>query len=168
MAEFVGAPILVALMALLFRVFLKRRLVDEARRQADRGLLGAMEGHAEVDISVTEGTLWQRIVSAKGLTAISHYYAMGWAAMWKDIAGGRLLAGALGTWVPQDVWQPLFVSSNPVVAAVWGPVIGPLVSVVSFVCSIGNVPLAAILWNGGISFGGVIAFIFADLIIIPF
>lgn len=166
-AEFVGAPIMVALMALLFRVFLKRGLVDEARRQADRGLLGAMEGHAEMDMSVTEGTLWQRIFSDRGLTAISHYYAMDWAAIWKDIAGGLLLAGALGAWVPQDVWQTLFVSSNPVVAAVWGPVIGPLVSVVSFVCSIGNVPLAAILWNGGISFGGVIAFIFADLIIIP-
>ena len=166
-AEFVGAPIMVVFMAVLFRLFLKRSLVDEARRQADRGLLGAMEGHAEMDMSVTEGTLLQRIFSDRGLTAISHYYAMDWAAIWKDIAGGLLLAGALGAWVPQEFWKTLFVSSNPVVAAVWGPIIGPLVSVVSFVCSIGNVPLAAILWNGGISFGGVIAFIFADLIIIP-
>ena len=167
LAEFVGAPIMVAFMALLFRLFIHRPLVDEARRQADRGLLGAMEGHAEMDMSVTEGTLLQRIFSDRGFTAISHYYAMDWAAIWKDIAGGLLLAGALGAWVPQDVWKTLFVSSNPVVAAVWGPVVGPLVSVVSFVCSIGNVPLAAILWNGGISFGGVISFIFADLIIIP-
>jgi uncharacterized membrane protein YraQ (UPF0718 family) len=92
---------------------------------------------------------------------------MDWAAISKDITCGLLVAGALGAWIPQYIWETLFVSSNPVLAAVWGPVIGPLVSVVSFVCSIGNVRLAAILWNGGISFGGVIAFIFADLIIIP-
>jgi uncharacterized membrane protein YraQ (UPF0718 family) len=82
---------------------------------------------------------------------------MDWAAIWKDIVGGLLLADALGAWAPEEFCKTLFVSSNPVLAAVWGPVIGPLVSVVSLVCSIGNVPLAAILWNGGISFGGVAA-----------
>ena len=120
-----------------------------------------------MDISVNEGTLWQRIFSERGFTTISQYYVMDWARHLEGIAGGLLLAGAPGPWVPQDVWQALLLSSDPVVAAVWGPLIGPLVSVISFVCSIGNVPLAAILWNGGISFGGVIAFIFADLIIIP-
>jgi uncharacterized membrane protein YraQ (UPF0718 family) len=92
---------------------------------------------------------------------------MDWAAIWKDIAVGLLIAGALAAWIPNDVWQRLFLTSDPTLAKVWGPLIGPLISVVSFVCSIGNVPLAAVLWNGGISFGGVMAFIFADLIILP-
>src|SRR3979490_1440501 len=168
LAEFVGAPIMVALLVLLFRRFLSPQLVDDARRQADRGLVGRMEGHAEMDMSVTEGgSLWQRITSDQGLTAISHYFVMDWAAVWLDIAGGLLIAGALAAWVPAEFWQSFFVVDHPLVATLWGPIVGPLVAVVSFVCSVGNVPLAAVLWNGGISFGGVIAFIFADLIILP-
>jgi uncharacterized membrane protein YraQ (UPF0718 family) len=166
-AEVVGAPVMVAVMALLFRRFLSARLTDEARREAEQGRRGSMEGHAEMDMSVTDGPLLRRITSPVGFTAISHYFVMDWAAVWKDIAGGLLLAGALAAWVPDEFWQRLFISSNPVLAALWGPIIGPLVAIISFVCSVGNVPLAAVLWNGGISFGGVIAFIFADLIILP-
>jgi len=73
----------------------------------------------------------------------------------------------LAAWVPSDLWQKFFLVSHPVAAKIWGPIIGPLVAVLSFVCSVGNVPLAAVLWNGGISFGGVIAFIYADLIVLP-
>src|SRR6195256_1885904 len=167
LAEFVGAPIMVGLLVLLFRRFLTRELLQEAKAQADRGIAGRMEGHAEMDMSVTEGTLWQRITSEKGLTAISHYFVMDWAAVWLDIAGGLLIAGALAAWVPAEFWQSFFVVNHPLVATLWGPIVGPLVAVVSFVCSVGNIPLAAVLWNGGISFGGVIAFIFADLIILP-
>src|SRR5207247_4092132 len=79
-AEFFGGLSMVAILALLFRAFLRRELVEEARRQADRGLVGSMEGHAEMDMSVTEGTLWQRITSARGFTAISHYFVMDWVA----------------------------------------------------------------------------------------
>jgi uncharacterized membrane protein YraQ (UPF0718 family) len=89
------------------------------------------------------------------------------AAVWLDIVGGLLIAGALAAWVPDTFWQSLFLTGHPVLAALWGPIVGPLVAVISFVCSVGNIPLAAVLWNGGISFGGVIAFIFADLIVIP-
>jgi uncharacterized membrane protein YraQ (UPF0718 family) len=84
-----------------------------------------------------------------------------------DIAGGLLIAGALAAWVPDSFWQGIFLQHHGALATLWGPLIGPLVSLLSFVCSIGNVPLAAVLWNGGISFGGVLAFIFADLIILP-
>ena len=167
LAEFVGGPLMIAVLALLFRRFLTARLVAEARVQADRGLAGVMEGHAEMDMSVTEGPLLRRILSGRGFTAISHYFLMDWASIWKDIVIGLLLAGALGAWVPREGWQAFFLTQDPRLAAVWGPLVGPLVSVISFVCSIGNVPLAAVLWNGGISFGGVISFIFADLIIIP-
>jgi len=92
---------------------------------------------------------------------------MDWAAVWTDIAGGLVIAGAIGAWVPDTFWRTFFLVSHPTAALIWGPLVGPLISVVSFVCSVGNVPLAAVLWNGGISFGGVVAFIFADLIIIP-
>jgi uncharacterized membrane protein YraQ (UPF0718 family) len=167
LAEFVGAPIMVGLLIVLFRRFLNRELLEQAKAQADRGVKGRMEGHAEMDMSVTEGTLIQRIFSHRGFTAISHYFVMDWAAIWRDIAGGLLLAGALAAWVPNEFWQRFFLVQHPVAALFWGPVVGPIVAMLSFVCSIGNVPLAAVLWNGGISFGGVISFIFADLIVLP-
>jgi uncharacterized membrane protein YraQ (UPF0718 family) len=166
-AEFLGGPVMVVLMALLFRKFLSSRLASEARAQAGRGLKGKMEGHAEMDMSVTEGTFWQRITSKEGLTATSHYFVMDWLAVWKDIAGGLLIAGALAAWVPKDFWKEFFLVSHPIAATFWGPIVGPLVAVISFVCSVGNIPLAAVLWNGGISFGGVIAFIYADLLVLP-
>jgi uncharacterized membrane protein YraQ (UPF0718 family) len=166
-AEFVGGPLMVVLMALLFRMFLSRKLVAEAWAQADKGLKGKMEGHADMDMSVTEGSLWQRITSKDGLAAISHYFVMDWAAVWKDIAGGLLIAGALAAWVPTNFWKEFFLVSHPVAAKFWGPIVGPIVAVLSFVCSVGNIPLAAVLWNGGISFGGVIAFIYADLLVLP-
>lgn len=167
LAEFVGAPIMVAVMVLLFRRFLSPRLLREAKEQADRGLTGRMEGMADMDMAVTEGSLWQRITSEEGLTAISHYFVMDWASVWMDIVGGLLIAGALAAWVPHEFWQGFFLAGHPLLAKLWGPLIGPLVAVVSFVCSVGNIPLAAVLWNNGISFGGVIAFIFADLIVLP-
>ena len=167
LAEFLGGPLMIVILALLFRRFLTRRIVAEARAQADRGLLGSMEGHVEMDMSVTGGSIWERLRSPKGFTAVANYFVMDWAAIWKDIFGGLLIAGALAAWVPHSFWESLFFVDHPTLAKLWGPLIGPLVAVVSFVCSIGNVPLAAVLWNGGISFGGVIAFIFADLIVLP-
>src|SRR6266699_2241938 len=166
-AEFLGGVLMVVLMALLFRMFLSNKLVAEARAQAERGFKGKMEGHAEMDMSVTRGSLLQRISSEDGFTATSHYFVMDLAAVWKDIAGGLLIAGALAAWVPADFWKEFFLVSHPVAAKIWGPIVGPIVAIFSFVCSVGNVPLAAVLWNGGISFGGVIAFIYADLLVLP-
>jgi uncharacterized protein len=168
LAEFTGGPLMVVIVAVLFRIFLSGELVREAKEQADKGIKGIMEGHAEMDISVENGrSFWQRLTSREGITATSHYFVMDVVAVWKDIAGGLLLAGALAAWVPQDFWKSFFLTSHPIVAALWGPIIGPLVAIFSFVCSVGNIPLAAVLWNGGISFGGVIAFIYADLIVLP-
>src|SRR5947209_5715258 len=168
MAEFVGGPIMIVLLAVLFRIFLRRRLVTDALAQANRGIAGSMEGHAAMDMSVTgAGSFWRRLTSARGFTAVSHIFVMEWAAIWRDIAVGLLITGALAAWVPMHFWKSFFLTDHPVLAGVWGPLVGPIVAVVSFVCSIGNVPLAAVLWNGGISFGGVVAFIFADLIILP-
>jgi uncharacterized membrane protein YraQ (UPF0718 family) len=168
LAEFVGGPLMIIMIALLFRVFLRPRLVEAARAQADLGLAGSMEGHAAMDMSVhDEGTVWQRLRSPAGFTSVAHVFVMEWAAVIRDIAVGLFVAGAVAAWVPESFWQHLFFTDHPFWSKVWGPLLAPLVSVLSFVCSIGNVPLAAVLWNGGISFGGVTSFIFADLIIIP-
>jgi uncharacterized protein len=168
LAEFIGGPIMIVLVAVAFRLFVRQRIIDAARRQADRGLAGSMEGHAAMDMSIrSSGGFWQRLGSRDGYTAVSHIFVMEWASVLRDIAGGLLIAGAVGAWVPDSFWRHLFLTSHPLAARLWGPLIGPVISMLSFVCSIGNVPLAGVLWNGGISFGGVVAFIFADLIIIP-
>jgi hypothetical protein len=168
LAEFVGGPIMIVLLAVAFRLFVRQQLIDEARRQADRGLAGSMEGHAAMDMSITAaGSFRRRLFSREGYTSVSHIFVMEWAAVLRDVVIGLLIAGAVGAWVPDSFWQHLFLTSHPLAARLWGPLIGPVISVLSFVCSIGNVPLAGVLWNGGISFGGVVAFIFADLIIIP-
>jgi len=166
-AEFVGGPIMIVLLAVLFRLFVKQHDVAAARAQAEKGLRGYMEGHAAMDMSVREGTLRQKVVSGEGFTAISHLFVMDWASVIRDIVLGLLIAGALAAWVPESFWKVFFLTDQPRLALLWGPLVGPIVSVVSFVCSIGNVPLAAVLWNNGISFGGVISFIFADLVILP-
>jgi uncharacterized membrane protein YraQ (UPF0718 family) len=167
-AEFVGGPIMLVLLALLFRRFLSGSLLEQARRQAERGLAGSMEGHAVMDMSISRGgSVWSRLLSAEGFTSVAQIFVMEWAAVIRDIVIGLFVAGATGAWVPASWWQNLFLTDSPTVAKLWGPIVGVLVAVLSSTCSIGNVPLAAVLWNGGISFGGVVAFIFADLIIIP-
>jgi uncharacterized protein len=167
-AEFIGGPLMIVVLAVLFRLFVRTRLVDAAREQADRGLAGSMEGHAAMDMSIKgDGSFLQRLFSAQGFTSVSHVFVMEWLAILRDLVLGLFIAGAVAAWVPQTFWQDFFLADDPGWAAVWGPIVGPIVAIVSFVCSIGNVPLAAVLWNGGISFGGVISFIFADLLIIP-
>jgi uncharacterized membrane protein YraQ (UPF0718 family) len=168
LAEFTGGPIMIVLMALAFRLFVRKRTITAAREQADKGLAGSMEGHAAMDMSITSGGgFWQRLISRDGYTSVSSIFVMEWAAVIRDIILGLLIAGAVAAWVPDSFWRQLFLTGHPLAAQLWGPVIGPVISLLSFVCSIGNAPLAAVLWNGGISFGGVVAFIFADLIIIP-
>jgi uncharacterized protein len=168
LGEFVGAPLMIVLVALLFRLFLSRRLLDEALREAAEGRVGSMEGHAEMDMSVQRhGSLWARLRSPDGFTATADYFVMDWAAVGRDIVVGLVAAGALAAWVPDSFWRRLFLEHHGTVGKLWGPLIGPAVAMISFVCSVGNVPLAAVLWNGGISFGGVLAFVFADLIILP-
>jgi uncharacterized membrane protein YraQ (UPF0718 family) len=167
-AEFTGGPIMIVLVAVLFRLFMRERVLREARRNAERGLAGSMEGHAAMDMSIRRGgSFRQRLFSGEGLTAVSHVFVMEWAAILKDLVIGLLIAGAVAAWVPGGFWQRFFLTGHPVATELWGPFVGPLVAVLSFVCSIGNVPLAVVLWSGGISFGGVISFIFADLIILP-
>jgi YHS domain-containing protein len=143
-------------------------MVDEAKRQAERGVFGSThEAHGDMDMSVTDGPFLSRLLSPRAFTAISHSFFMDLNALYVDLGLGFLIAGALAAWVPNSWWQAFFLTSNPTLNEFWSPLIGPVISMLSFVCSVGNVPLAAVLWNGGISFGGVISFIFADLVILP-
>jgi len=166
-AEFVGGILMVIFIALIFRFTLTSRLVNMAKTQAEKGLMGRMEGHAAMDMSVSGGTFLSRLFSGRGFSAVSNFFVMDWASVWVDIVLGLLIAGALAAWVPDSFWRTFFFSNNPSLAKIEGPLIGPLVAIISFVCSVGNVPLAAVLWRGGISFGGVVSFIFADLITLP-
>src|ERR687886_628416 len=120
LGEIVGGTLMIAILAFLFRIFLTPRLVDAARRQAERGLVGSMEGHAEMDMSVAEGPLLKRLTSPQGFTATSHYLIMDRASIWKDIVLRLLIAGALAAWVPHSFWESFFLTDRPVVAPVLG------------------------------------------------
>ena len=168
LAEFVGGPIMIVVLAVLFRLLLRDKLLRDAREQAERGLAGSMEGHAAMDMSIAgQGSFARRLCSGEGFTSVAHVFVMEWAAILRDLVIGLLIAGAIAAWVPDSFWSHFFFEGHPLASRLWGPLIGPLVAVFSFVCSIGNVPLAVVLWKGGISFGGVVAFIFADLLILP-
>ncbi|WP_031087331.1 permease [Streptomyces sp. NRRL WC-3549] len=167
-AEFTGGTFMIIALAVLFRLFLRDQLLRGAREQAERGVAGSMEGHAAMDMSVRrEGSFVRRLFSRDGFTSVSHVFVMEWAAILRDLVVGLLIAGAIAAWVPDSFWRAFFFDGHPLASKLWGPLIGPLVAIASFVCSVGNVPLAVVLWKGGISFGGVVAFLFADLLILP-
>ncbi len=166
-AEFAGGLVMVVLLALIFRLTLTPRLTASARAQAERGVRGKMEGHAAMDMSLSEGPLLDRVRAPQALTFLSHNFFMSVASLWWDLLLGFLIAGAIGAWVPAAFWSHLFLGGHGFGPELWSALIGPLVALLSYVCSVGNVPLAAILWRNGIGFGGAIAFVFGDLIIIP-
>lgn len=166
-AEIVGGIIMIIIISLIYRFTLKEKLIKEAKLQADKNIIGRMEGHSSMEESTASSSFFGRLFSSKGITLISHYYVMDWLSVWIDVVIGFLLAGVLATFVPEVFWQKLFFTENQYLAFMIGPLVGPLVAIMSFVCSVGNIPLAAVLWRGGISFGGVISFIFADLLVLP-
>ena len=167
-AEFAGGLLMAVIVWILFKLTLRERMVQAARTQAERGVFGsAHEAHADMDVSITDGPFLSRLFSPRAFTAIAHAFYMDLYALYVDLGLGFLIAGALAAWVPNSWWQAFFLTGNPTLNEFWSPLVGPVISMLSFVCSVGNVPLAVVLWNGGISFGGVISFVFADLIILP-
>jgi uncharacterized membrane protein YraQ (UPF0718 family)/YHS domain-containing protein len=160
--EYLGGIVMIALMSLLLRTFVSRRLEGEARehaRAADTGHQHHMAG---------ERMSWRdRLTSASAWSDVAHNFRGDWQMLYKEIAIGFLLSGFVAQ-LGNGFFNGLFLSHSPaLVQSLWGALIGPVIAVLSFVCSVGNVPLAAVLWSGGISFSGVMAFIFADLIILP-
>jgi uncharacterized protein len=166
-AELIGGPVMIVLIVLMFRTLLEPKSIESAVAEAKRNVAGSMEGHAEMSMARRQGSWRDRLLSRQGWIAISHGYVMNWSMLWRDILVGVVVAGALSAWVPPRFWQALFLTGHPVAASIWGAFIGPLIAIASFTCSVGNIPFASVLWQGGISFGGVIAFIFGDLIIPP-
>ncbi len=162
LAEYVGGLVMIVLMTVGLRAFVSRQVEARARehaRDADAGHQHHMAG---------ESLSWrERLTSASAWSDVAHNFRGDWQMLWKEITVGFLLAGFVAQ-LGDDVFNTLFLTDSPaLVQAAWGAVIGPVIAVASFVCSVGNVPLAAVLWSGGISFAGVMAFIFADLIILP-
>jgi uncharacterized membrane protein YraQ (UPF0718 family)/YHS domain-containing protein len=163
LAEFVGGLVLIALMTALLRFFVSPRLEERARVHAERAQ-AKHEHHA----ASSEGMSWrERLTSAEAWSDVAHNFRGDWGMLWKEITTGFLLAGFIAL-LGDDFFNFLFVSDAPdALRTIENVIAGPIIAVLSFVCSIGNVPLAAVLWSGGISFAGVMAFIFADLIVLP-
>jgi uncharacterized membrane protein YraQ (UPF0718 family) len=163
LAEFVGGLVLIGLMTTLLRFFVSPRLEERARSHA-RAAPARHVHHA----AGVEGMDWrQRLTSLEAWTEVAHNFRGDWEMLWKEIGIGFLLAGFIAL-LGDDFFNGLFVTDAPgAIRTVENVIAGPIIAVLSFVCSIGNVPLAAVLWSGGISFGGVMAFIFADLIVLP-
>lgn len=162
-AEWVGGVVLIVVLSTLVKLTLPRRLVDEARdHQEEDG------GHEHMSMTV-EGASWrERLMAPATRVRVAQNFAMDWRMLWKDLAAGFLIGGVLAVFVPHGFWQALFLQDAPAwLRMPLNALIGPIVAMLTFVCSIGNVPLAAVLWGGGASFGGVVAFLFADLIVLP-
>ncbi|HUB98783.1 MAG TPA: permease [Solirubrobacterales bacterium] len=164
LAEYVGGIIMIALMALLLRRFVSPRLEEQARAHAQQA--GASHEHDHGGYE--EARSWRRkFTSADAWAEVGGNFRGDWGMLWKEITIGFLLAGFIGL-LGDDFFNVLFITdAPPLVQTIENVLVGPLIAILSFVCSVGNVPLAAVLWSGGISFAGVIAFIFADLIVIP-
>jgi uncharacterized membrane protein YraQ (UPF0718 family)/YHS domain-containing protein len=162
LAEFVGGLLLIVVMTVLLRVFVSRRVEHEAREHAET----AEAGHQHVSAG-EQMSLRERLTSVSAWSDVAHNFRADWSMIWKEVALGFLIAGFIGL-LGNDFFNALFIEHAPAgLRLAENVIVGPIIAVLSFVCSIGNVPLAAVLWSGGISFAGVVAFLFADLIVIP-
>jgi uncharacterized membrane protein YraQ (UPF0718 family)/YHS domain-containing protein len=162
LAEYLGGILMIALMWLMLRLFVSR----ESERRARAHALGADAGHQHQSFG-TQGTWRERLTSVQAWSDVAHNFRGDWQMLYKEIGIGFVLAGFIAL-LGEDFFNALFLEDAPAaVQTLWGALIGPVIAVLSFVCSIGNIPLAAVLWSGGISFAGVMAFIYADLIVLP-
>jgi uncharacterized membrane protein YraQ (UPF0718 family)/YHS domain-containing protein len=162
LAEFVGGLVLIAVMTLLLRLFVSRRLEDSAREHAQQADSGHQHHSAGEQL-----TIRRRLFSASAWSDVAHNFRNDWSMLWKEITIGFVLAGFIGQ-LGNGFFNTLFITHAPAgLKLLENAIVGPIIAILSFVCSVGNVPLAAVLWSGGISFAGVVAFIFADLIVLP-
>jgi hypothetical protein len=164
-AEWIGGIVLIAIFALFAKIFIPADLVEQGRAHEETA---HMHEHDHGDMIAPGDTLAQKMRSGAGWRYVAHYFTMDWSMLQTDLILGFLIAGLLAVAVPATWWQHLFVVNGPApLRVVENALVGPIIAFLSFVCSIGNVPLAAVLWSGGSTFGGVIAFLYADLIVLP-
>ncbi|MGH2885484.1 MAG: permease [Solirubrobacteraceae bacterium] len=162
LAEYIGGIVMIVLMTVLLRAFVDRRLEQEAREHAQRADAGHQHHPAGEELPWRE-----RVSSLRGWSDVAHNFRGDWQMLWKEVSIGFLLAGFIAQ-LGNGFFEKLFITTAPApLPAIENVIVGPIIAVLSFVCSVGNVQLAAVLWSGGISFGGVLAFLFADLIVIP-
>jgi uncharacterized membrane protein YraQ (UPF0718 family)/YHS domain-containing protein len=162
LAEFVGGLVMIVLMTVLLRLFVSRTLEREAREHAVEADAGHQHHAADTHLPWRE-----RLTSIQAWSDVAHNFRGDWQMLWKEITLGFLLAGFIAQ-LGNGFFEHLFIRNAPApLPTIENVLIGPIIAVISFVCSVGNVPLAAVLWSGGISFAGVLAFLYADLIVIP-
>lgn len=164
LAEYLGGLIMIVLMAALLRLFVSPALESQAREHA----AGASTGHQHHIADAGSELPWRkRLTTASAWSAVAHNFRNDWLMLYREILAGFLLAGFIAQF-GNGFFESLFLRHAPQpLPTLENVIVGPLVAVASFVCSVGNVPLAAVLWSGGISFAGVLAFLFADLIVLP-
>ena len=161
-AEFAGGLLLIVLMWFGVRLFVSEREEEQVREHAR----GAQTGHQHA-IASGRRTLREKLASLEAWSEVAHNFRGDWQMLWKEVTIGFLIAGFVAL-LPESFFQAVFLDdAPPALKTAQNVLVGPLIAVLSFVCSIGNIPLAAVLWAGGISFAGVIAFIYADLITLP-
>jgi len=166
-SEFVGGFIMIGLLTAATRWFIPSALSDAARRRLQTGAAG---GDHDMDMTDTElqRTPWRkRLRSLAGWADAARYTIADVTMLRRELLIGYVVAGFLAVLVPGEIWSAVFLSGHGFWTTLENALVGPSIAIISFVCSIGNVPLAAALWQGGISFGGVVSFIFADLITMP-
>lgn len=173
-AEFIGGPIMILLLAFTGGLVIRGGVAEAARKRLQEGKIGGAHAHqAMVGVSderqaELETEPWSRKLRSKAAWADAAGYTMADLTMLrKELVTGYVVAGVLTVAVPTTAWNDVFLHGHGALTSIENVLVGPLIAIISFVCSVGNVPMAAALWHGGISFGGVIAFIFADLITLP-
>jgi hypothetical protein len=161
--EWIGGIVLIVVMSGLVKLTYPKRLAETARTHEE-----ASGGHQHMAMTVEGDTLRQRIANPQTRIRVAQNFSMEWSMLWKDLSIGFLVGGFLSVFVPNSFWKALFLTeASPWLKVPLNALFGPLIAMLTFVCSIGNVPLAAVLWAGGASFGGVLAFLYADLIVLP-
>src|SRR5581483_1423534 len=168
LAEFAGGAIMIVLLGLLLPRLVPRHLVAAARERLDRNAAGHGEhaGHGEPPAGAG-GSLRARLRQPSRWADAAGYTISDLTMLRREIVIGFVAAGFAAAAVPASFWSAVFLRGHGTLTLVENAIVGPFVAIISFVCSVGNVPLAAALWQDGISFGGVVAFVFADLISLP-
>jgi uncharacterized membrane protein YraQ (UPF0718 family) len=160
LAELIGSFFLITFVWLLVKWLMPDSVREEMKSHAQKA--GDAEGHS------CHGEHEHNKEGTKGLAAMANAFVMDWQMLWKELLGGFIIAGFIATLIPPDWWQTLFLQNGPApLRLIENAIVGPIIAILSFVCSVGNVPLASHFWSSGISFGGVIAFIYADLLVVP-